>query len=236
MSDRTSRWEIPGDDPSSRRRPAREPKRRPVLRAVPPTIGQGPDPAARMLAGEDAAGQIVRAGHAEHADVEHLVALADEVGLDALAALWSRSEPGTLPAALWALYAMRSWCRARPRELARLVTAGRAHAEVAAGVAGLPEDVDEADIAALGDDVVRGAVSRDLATALARAAAFARVVAAGRGASGDDAVAMTAAHSRAAWAEAVMGSRLLGTAEALDRAAARAPGLTSDDHEGGRDS
>jgi hypothetical protein len=223
----------------ARRGGAREPKRRPVLRAVPPTVGaglDGPDPAARLLAGEHAAGVIVRAGHGDDADVEHLVGLADEVGLEALAALWSGSEPGTLPAAMWALYAMRSWCRARPRELARLVEAGRGHAEVAAGVAGLPEAVDAADITALGDDVVRGAVSRDLVTALQRAAAFARVVAAGRGASGDDRVAAVAAVDRAAWADAVLGTRLLATAEALDRAAARAPGFVADDQEGGPDS
>lgn len=199
----------------------REPRRRPVLRAVPPAVDRGVDPAGRLIAAEMSAAQLVAAGHAPGADVDRLVCLADEVGLDALAMVWGVAEPGSLPAALWAVYALRAWCRTRPAEVVRLATAGRAHAEVAATVAGLPVLISPSDVRALGDDVVRGAVAREVPIALHRAAALARVLAAGRGASGDDEVPPLPAVAQAEWDQAVLGARLLTTADGLDRAARR---------------
>lgn len=213
-----------------------EPKRRPVLRARPPAGAAGPDPAgelvARLAAAESSAAGLVQAGHDSDADVERLVHLADEVGLDELAHVWACAEAGTLPAALWAVYALRGWCRARPGEVSRLVAAGRPHAEVSAGVAGLPSVMTPPDVVELGDELVRGVVSRDLPTALHRAAALARVLAAGRGATGEDTVSSEPADA-AAWGQAVLGVRLLATAESLDAAAARTasdgPGEAGDD-------
>lgn len=205
----------------------RDPKRRPLLRAVPPAIDRTTDPAGRLIAAEASAAALLAAGHAPGADVDQLVALGDEVGLDALAMLWARAESGSLPGALWAVYALRAWCRARPTEVSRLASAGRPHAEVAASVAGLPAVVGPDDVRALGDDVVRAVVARELPTALHRAAALARVLAAGWGATGDDAVPEEPAQAQAEWAQAVLGARLLTTADSLDRAALRVAGPDS---------
>lgn len=198
-----------------------QPRRRPVLRATPPALERGVDPARRLIAAEVSAAQLVAAGHAPDADVDRLVRLADDVGLDTLALLWGPAEPGSLPGALWALYALRAWCQVRPVEVSRLASAGRPHAEVAATVAGLPATVSPHDVCVLGDDMVRGVLTREASTGLHRAAALARVLAAGRGATGTDQVAPEPQAAHAEWAQAVLGARLLTTADGLDRAARR---------------
>ncbi len=193
-----------------------EPKRRPVLRAALSPPAEGIDPAARLAAAETTAAEVLRRGHADdagQAEVETLVRLADEVGLDELAEVWGWAEPGSLPAALWACYALRAWCRTRPEEVEALVRAGAPHAEVAASIVGLPVVPGREDLRALGDELVRGVVSRDVPTGLHRAAAFARVLAAGRGASGPEDTD-----------QGRLGHRLLSTADALEYAARRASG------------
>src|SRR5690348_10139933 len=59
---------------------------------------------------------VVRAGR-EPGDGERFVGLADDVGLETLAALWRDADPGSLPGALWALYLLRQWCRSDPAEV-----------------------------------------------------------------------------------------------------------------------
>lgn len=208
----------PGDDAApdaaTGRQGPNEPKRRPVLRATLSMSADGVDPAVRLAAAETAAAEVLRRGHAAGAEeVETLVRLGDEVGLDELAEVWGSAEPGSLAAALWACYALRAWCRTSPVEVAALARAGAAHAEVAASIVGLPAAPGPEDLPAFGDELVRAVVSRDLPTGLFRAAALARLLAAGRGA----ATAEEAEHG-------LLGHRLLGTAEALEHAARRAAG------------
>ncbi|MGN6333915.1 MAG: hypothetical protein ACTHOD_20050 [Motilibacteraceae bacterium] len=193
---------------------------RPALRAVLPEelTPLSADPAVDLhdaiARGETTARAVVAAGHEGSVDVERLVALGDEVGLDELAGLWARAEAGTLPAALFALYVLRAWCRQRPDVAARLVSAGRVHADVAAAVAGVPAHADGADVVRVCDDLLRGALARDLPTSLSRAAALCRVLAAGRGSGPEDAPDT--------WSQAVLGARLLSTADSLDAAAGSA--------------
>jgi hypothetical protein len=198
--------------------PEQQRPRRPyLLAAVPERLaGTVSDPH-----GEDAAEELARAllaaARTRTDERERLVRLADEVGLDELDAAWRGAEPGTLPAALRVLYLLRAWTDSRPAEVARLLTGGRPHAEVSATVAGVPAYPSPADARRLADDLLRGALARDAATALHRAAAMCRVLAAGRG-------AQEARDPDHPWADAVLGSRLLTTAENLDTAAHRLRG------------
>jgi hypothetical protein len=119
-------------------------------------------------------------GGAPDAARQRFVALADEVGLDTLAALWRDSEPVSLPGALWTLYLLRQWCRTDPEDVTRLWRAGEPLAAADAAVAGVASYADAADIERVADAVLGGVYGGDLAVALERAAAFFRVVATGR--------------------------------------------------------
>jgi hypothetical protein len=109
-----------------------------------------------------------------------LVDLADRVGLDTLAELWRDEQPNTLAGALWALYLLRRWCYGNADEVTRLWRAGRGYAPADEVVAGVSDDADPAAVGALADAVLTGAYAGDFDVALERAAAFFRVVAAGR--------------------------------------------------------
>lgn len=130
---------------------------------------------------------LVQAGRSP-GDGDRFVALADRVGLDTLAALWRDADPVSLPGALWALYLLRQWCRSDADEVTRLWRAGEALAPAEAVVAGVGEYADADAVRRLADAVLGGLYQGDLAVALERAAAFFRVVAAGRRFLGDDAV------------------------------------------------
>jgi hypothetical protein len=112
--------------------------------------------------------------------VDRFVGLADLVGLETLASLWCDAEPTTLPGALWALYLLRQWCRTKSAEVVRLWRAGEPYAPADAVVAGVGEYADAEAVAQFGDAALAGAYRGDLDVALERAAAFFRVVAAGR--------------------------------------------------------
>lgn len=111
---------------------------------------------------------------------EQFLTLADRIGLETLAELWRGSEPGSLPGSLWALYLLRAWCRDHADEVVQLWRAGRPYAPADEVVAGVAEDADPGAMLALADAVLTGAYRGDFAVALERAAAFFRVVAAGR--------------------------------------------------------
>ena len=116
----------------------------------------------------------------EEADPDRLVGLADSVGIDTLAELWRECDPVSLPGVLWILYLLRQWCHSRPDEVARLWRDGEAYAVADAVVAGVGSHAEPDDIRRLADAVLGGAYRGDFAVALERAAAFFRVVAAGR--------------------------------------------------------
>ena len=172
------------DDPQGYR-----PPRRPLLRPSFDAVTAGSDPAERSALAHETAAAVVRLGRADDDDemTARLVALADEMGLDAMADLWRHSSPDSLPGTLWALYLLRTWVRRTGEEAARLYSAGQPAAEVASAVAGVAEPPGPAEMADLGDAVLTSVFDGDLADALDRASAFSRVVGAGRLTLGDDA-------------------------------------------------
>jgi hypothetical protein len=122
---------------------------------------------------------VVQAGRGAEPD-ERFVGLADKVGLDTLAALWSHAEPVSLPGVLWALYLLRQWCWTSGEEVTRLWRAGEPLAKPDAVVAGVGEYASIESVRQMTDAVLNGAYAGDFAVALERAAALFRVVAAGR--------------------------------------------------------
>ena len=114
-----------------------------------------------------------------------LIGLADDVGIDDIAALWCDAGAATLPGTLWSLYLLRTWVHRDGIEAARLFAAGQRVAECrpSCGVADPPGP---REVAELGDAVLTSAFDGDFAIALERAAAACRVVAAGRAHLADD--------------------------------------------------
>lgn len=184
--------------------------RRPVPRASLDGVASAgtDDPAATVELAHATAAAVLRAGRRVDSDVP--VDLVERLGgLDELAALWQDAEPGTLPATLLTLYLLREWCRGSGAEAARLYREGQHPAEVDHAVAGVVAPPGPADVAVLADAVLHSTYRGDLAVALERAAAFSRVVGAGRRA---------VAHSRAV-DDADDATRQLRLATGNDRAA-----------------
>ena len=138
------------------------------------------EPFSRAEMAQATAAAVVAAGRDADGSRDRFVTLADQVGLDTMAELWRDAEPGTLPGSLWAVYLLRTWCRADAEEAARLWRAGRPYAPADEVVAGVADDGDPGAVSAVADAVLAGAYGGDFAVALERAAAFFRVVAAGR--------------------------------------------------------
>jgi len=152
-----------------------------------------------MIGGDDPA-QISRVAHEtanallsrvredpQPAVIDRLVAYTDEHGIDAVAELWSRSSPRSLPGALWRIYLVRATVRQDPDGSALLFQRGTELADtIDPVVAGAPSPAGPAEIAALADRILRGAFEGDFATALDRAAAFCRVAAVGATSLADD--------------------------------------------------
>lgn len=155
-------------------------------------ITGGADPALVSEAADRAATLLVRGASAgDEAMAERVVHLADEEGLEALAAVWSGAPADSLAGCLWRLYALRAWVYADPVLAAAQFEAGRASAQFARVVAGVADPPGPAELQAMIDQSLRGIVVGDFADVLWRASAFARVVAAGRAVRGDaDAHAM----------------------------------------------
>jgi hypothetical protein len=146
------------------------------------TTGVGVDPAVLSEAADRAATALVR-GARDHADadlVSRVVHLADNEGIETLADLWSGAAADSLAGALWRLYLLRSWVHADPATAAREFDRGRTLAPVAEAISGVQEPPGPDEVRELVDAVLRGVVVGDFADTLFRAAAFARVAAAGR--------------------------------------------------------
>jgi len=140
------------------------------------------DPAVIAEAADRAAIALVRGArdHADEALVSRVVHLADTEGLDTLADLWAGAPADSLAGVLWRLYVLRSWVYADPLTAAREFDRGRALAPVAEAISGVEEPPGPAEVQALVDAVLGGVVVGDFADTIFRAAAFARVAAAGR--------------------------------------------------------
>jgi hypothetical protein len=174
------------------------------------------DPAALSEAADRAATALVRGarGRADHQLVERVVHLADSEGLETLAELWSGAPSDSLAGALWRLYLLRSWVHADPQTAASEYDRGRAHVPVAEVVSGVVDPSGPDEVRLLVDEVLGGVVAGDFADTLLRAAAFARVAAAGRA---HDTHAETLGAS--SYASDLSASRLLTLADQLDHAA-----------------
>jgi hypothetical protein len=175
------------------------------------------DPATRSEAADRCANLLVRGAHDTDDEqvVARVVRLAEDEGLEALADLWSGSPADSLAGCLWRLYLLRAWVHADPEGAAREFDAGRRRTPVHEVVAGVVDPPGPDEVRHLADQVLRGVARGDFADTLWRAAAFARVVAAGR------AMADTAGDpsGRSAYQADLSASRLLTMAEQLEHAA-----------------
>lgn len=144
----------------------------------------GQDPALVTEAADRAAALLVRGARESGDDqvADRLLHLADTEGIETIAEVWSGSPADSLAGCLWRLYLLRSWVYADPVTVAREFEEGRARAQVAQVVAGVADPPGPDELKAMIDQVLRGIVGGDFADVLFRAAAFARVVAAGRAA------------------------------------------------------
>lgn len=145
-------------------------------------ITGGADPAAIREAGDLAATLLVRGAQGAHDDglAERVLHLADTEGLETLADVWSGAPADTLAGCLWRLYVLRAWVHRAPSRVAEEYDAGHERAQVARVVAGVADPPGPEELKAMVDQVLRGIAGGDFAVTLLRAAAFARVVAAGR--------------------------------------------------------
>jgi len=152
-----------------------------------------------MTGGDDPA-QISRVAHdtahallarvrtsADPGVVERVVAFADDHGIDAIAELWSRSSPRSLPGALWRIYLMRALIRQDPQGTSFYYQRGsELVATIDQVVAGATSPTGPAEIILLADEILRGVFEGDFGIALDRAAAFCRVTSTGAASVADD--------------------------------------------------
>jgi hypothetical protein len=140
------------------------------------------DPMQEIEAAHATASVLVHTGRAAHDPqvTARLVDLVEELGLSTVADLWAHRPARSLPGALWRLYVLREWVRRAPDEASLDYTAGVRFADVDHAVAGAAEPPGPTEVTTLADAILAGVFEGDLAVALERAAAFCRVVAAGR--------------------------------------------------------
>jgi hypothetical protein len=154
------------------------------------TYEGGEDPAQILRVAHDAAHALVnRARENEDPEVlDRLIAYTDEHGIDAIAELWARSSPRSLPGALWRIYLVRLLIRQDPVGTSLLFQRGSEVLHtIDTVVAGAPMPTGPDEITALADEILRGIFVGDFSIALDRAAAFCRVCAAGATSIADDA-------------------------------------------------
>lgn len=144
----------------------------------------GTDPALVTEAADRAAALLVRGAREADDDAvaDRIVHLAETEGIEAIAELWSHAPADSLAGCLWRLYLLRSWVYGDPAGVAREFDAGRSRAEFAHVVAGVADPPGPDELRSMIDQVLRGIAASEFADVLFRAAAFARVVAAGRAA------------------------------------------------------
>lgn len=142
----------------------------------------GLDPAVITQIAHETAAVLLRVGRASEDPgvTRRLVELVEDVGLTTVAQLWADRPARTLPGALWRLYVLREWVRRDPVGASRDYGEGVRFADVAGVVAGAGSPPGPEEMRALADAILRGVFDGDVGVALHRAAAFCRVVSAGR--------------------------------------------------------
>lgn len=178
------------------------------------TLAGEVDPAERSAAADRCATLLVRGAHgeADAAVVARVVTLAETEGLETLADLWAGSPADSLAGCLWRLYLLRTWVYADPAAAAREFDTGRRHTPVHEVVAGVVEPPGPDEVRQLVDLVLGGVVRGDFSDTLWRAAAFARVVAAGRSHLGTP-------HAATPYDSDLSAAKLLTMADQLENAA-----------------
>ncbi|MDR6862904.1 hypothetical protein [Phycicoccus sp. 3266] len=204
------------NEPSGRENP-----RRPAFFSPAAMESQGgtvPDPAQVTEIAHETAAVLVGTGRAAEDPelTERLVSLVDELGLSTVAELWADRPARSLPGALWRLYALREWVQRNPEEASADYAAGMRFTDVNHVVAGVAEPPGPAELQALTDAVLRGVFAGDLDLALQRAAAFCRVVSAGRA---DRAHSTDVTDREAAGQQTRRAANMLTTAEDLEAGA-----------------
>lgn len=153
------------------------------------TYEGGEDPAQILRVAHDTAHALVRRAR-ENDDpqvLQRLVAYTDVHGIDAIAELWARSSPRSLPGALWRIYLLRLLIRQDPEGTSLLFQRGSEVLEtIDTVVAGAPMPTGPEEITELADEILRGLFTGDFGIALDRAAAFCRICAAGASSIADD--------------------------------------------------
>lgn len=141
------------------------------------------DPAEAAAAGHRIATLLVRGPRASEdaVVVQRVLHLADTEGLATIAELWAHAPADTLAGSLWRLYLLRAWVHRQPDVAAREFAAGKVHAPVHEVLAGVVDPPGPDEVVQLVDTVVRGIVEAPFDDTLERAAAFAHIVAVGRG-------------------------------------------------------
>lgn len=153
------------------------------------TYEGGEDPAQILRVAHDTAHALVNRAREtdDPAVLERLVAYTDANGLDALAELWARSNPRSLPGALWRIYLVRAVIRQDPDGTSYLFQRGtEVLTTIDPLVAGAPMPTGPEEITDLADQILRGLFRGDFAIALDRAAAFCRILSAGCTSVADD--------------------------------------------------
>ena len=161
----------------------RQPRRPAMMSpAAMEAFGGTVDPMREIEAAHQTAAVLVHAGRAANNPTvtARLVDLVEELGLSTVADLWAHRPARSLPGALWRLYVLREWVRRAPDEASLDYSAGVRFADVDHAVAGAAEPPGPSEVTTLADAILAGVFEGDLAVALERAAAFCRVVAAGR--------------------------------------------------------
>lgn len=140
------------------------------------------DPTEALHAAHATAAVLVHAGRAagDPELTDRLVELVDEIGLSTVAELWSERPARTLPGALWRLYVLHEWVRRAPEQASREYAAGVRFSTPNHVVAGAADPPGPEEVRRVSDEILRGVFDGDFAVALERAAAFCRVVSAGR--------------------------------------------------------
>jgi hypothetical protein len=180
----------------------------------------GIDPAVQAELAHSSAGALVARARGRAASdpemVDRLLSLVETEGVDTLATLWAQAPADSLPGALWRVFMLREWTQRDPVTVSEWYKLGMARQDVARVVAGAQSPPGPEEMLVLADQVLSGVFAGELDVALARAAAFARILATG---SAVDADWIEDSRPEEAVAVTRRASGLLGSAEALESAA-----------------